>query len=200
MSFNIRPACQNDSMFIAEIMYLSMGKLADYLFKDNQQPVLTIIKNLVAHNAGRFDSGIAFVAEIDGKPVGGLVSCEGARLDKLNLAVLPHLFPAMGMMPALRFLWRGYFLPGGREAERDEYYVSNVGVHSSAQGQGIGSRLLAYAERSAQSTALMKCALVVGLYNQNALRLYQRLGYQIVETVQHSNEFLGYHRMVKQLS
>ena len=73
-------------------------------------------------------------------------------------------------------------------------------MHSSAQGQGIGSRLLAYAERSAQSTALMKCALVVGLYNQNALRLYQRLGYQIVETVQHSNEFLGYHRMVKQLS
>ena len=177
-----------------------MGKLADYLFKDNRQPVLTIIKNLVAHNAGRFDSGIAFVAEADDKPVGGLVSCEGARLDKLNLAVLPHLFPAMDMMPALRFLWRGYWLPGGREAERDEYYVSNVGVHSSAQGQGIGSRLLAYAERSAQSAVLTKCALVVGLYNQNALRLYQRLGYQIVETIQHSNEFLGYHRMVKQLS
>jgi ribosomal protein S18 acetylase RimI-like enzyme len=202
MSFpeiNIRPARQKDAAFIAEIMYLSMGRLADYLFEDARQPIVILIKNLVSRNAGRFGSGIAFVAESDGKPVGGLVSCEGARLDALNLAVLPQIFPALGVMPALRFLWRGYRLPGGREAERDEYYVSNVGVHSSAQGQGIGSRLLAYAEQTARSAALKKCALVVGLYNQNALRLYQRFGYQIVETVQDQNEALGYHRMVKAL-
>ena len=177
-----------------------MGKLADYLFEDARQPILRLIKNLITRNAGRFDFGIAFVAEADGKPIGGLVSYEGARIDKLNLAVVPHLFPAMGVMPALRFLWRGYWLPGGREAGHDEYYVSNIGVHPSAQRRGIGSCLLAFAEQTAQTAALKKCALVVGLYNQNALRLYQRLGYQIVETVQHSNEFLGYHRMVKQLS
>lgn len=196
---SIRPALPGDAAFVAEMVYLSMGKLADYLFEDARGPVIMLIHKLVTRNAGRFGSRIAFVAEANGRPLGVMVSCEGARLDALNLAVIPHLFPVMGTASALRFLWRGFWLPGGREAEKDEYYVSNVGVHPFAQGQGIGSRLLAHAERTGQSAGLTKCALVVGLYNRNALRLYQRLGYRIIETVQHPSGFLGYHRMVKDI-
>jgi len=203
MSFaeiNIRPACQNDAAFIAEMVYLSMGGLADYLFESARQPVLTLIKNLAVRNAGRFGTEIAFVAETEGRAMGALVSCEGALLDAFNLAVFPHVFPVLGIIPALRFLWRGYRLPGGVEAEKDEYYVSNIGVHPSAQGQGIGSCLLAYAEQMAQASRLAKCSLIVGLHNVNAFRLYQRTGYEIVETVHDKNENLEYHRMVKQLS
>ncbi len=200
MSFNIRPACQNDAAFIAEMMCLSMGSLADYLFENARQPVAMLMKNLVARNAGRFGFGIAFDAEEEGKPLGALVSCSGARLAILNVAVLPQIFSVMGIMPALRFLWRGYRLPGGVEAEKDEYYVSNVGVHPSAQGHGIGSRLLVYAEQKAQACRLAKCSLIVSLHNANAFRLYQRTGYQVVEIVHDKNENLGYHRMVKQLS
>jgi hypothetical protein len=121
MSFTeiiIRPAGQNDAAFVAEMFYLSMGGLADHLFENTGQPVVTLIENLVARNAGRFGTGIAFVAEAEGRPVGALVSCEGARLDALNLEVLQHVFPVMGFIPALRFLWRGYRLPGGVEAEK----------------------------------------------------------------------------------
>ncbi|MDO9300859.1 MAG: GNAT family N-acetyltransferase [Anaerolineales bacterium] len=200
MSFIIRPARQNDAAFIAEMMYLSMGGLADYLFENIRQPVAALMKNLVARNTGRFGFEIAFVAEAEEKPVGALVSCAGARLAALNLSVLPNIFSVMGAIPALNFLWRGYSLPGSVEAEKDEYYLSNVGVHPSAQGQGIGSRLLAYAEQIARTSRLAKCSLVVGLHNVNAFRLYQRTGYQVVETVHDKNENLGYHRMVKQLS
>jgi ribosomal protein S18 acetylase RimI-like enzyme len=203
MSFtqvNVRPACQNDAAFIAEMIYLSMGGLADYLFESARQPVITLMKNLAIRNAGRFGSEIAFIAEAEGRIMGALISCEGARLDALNLAVFPHVFPVLGIIPALSFIWRGYRLPGGAEAEKDEYYVSNVGVHPSAQGQGIGSRLLAYAEQMAQASRLSKCSLIVGLHNINAFRLYQRTGYKVVETVHDKNENLEYHRMVKQLS
>jgi ribosomal protein S18 acetylase RimI-like enzyme len=41
--------------------------------------------------------------------------------------------------------------------------------------------------------------LIVSLHNQNAFRLYQRFGYQVVETVQDDNPSLGYHRMLKVL-
>ena len=200
MSFNIRPAQKEDAAFVAGMFYLTMGKLADHLFKDAQRPVLSVLEDLIRRNAGRFGSGISFIAESEGGPIGALVSCAGARIDKLNLAVFPHIMPVLGAVPAVKFMWRGIQLPGGREAERDEYYVSNLGVQPSAQGQGFGSRLLAYAEKTAQSNGLNKCALVVALYNRNALRLYERFGYRIVETVQHSNEFLGYHRMVKLLA
>jgi GNAT superfamily N-acetyltransferase len=118
----IRPAQPGDAAFVAEMIYLSMGKFANQLFKNTRQPAVKLINNLVNRNAG---------------------------------------------------------------------------VHPSVQGLGIGSLLLAFAEQKAQAAALKKCALVVGYYNQNAFRLYQRLGYQIVETVQHPAEFLGYHRMIK---
>lgn len=116
----IRPAQLSDAAFVAEMFYLSMGRLADYLFENKKQPVIELIKNLVTCNAGRFSTSIAYIVEVENKPLGALVSCEGAKLDALNLAVLTPLFSAMGVAPALHFLWRGYWLPGGREAEKDE--------------------------------------------------------------------------------
>jgi ribosomal protein S18 acetylase RimI-like enzyme len=203
MSFaevSIRPACLNDATFVAEMLYLSLNGLADYLFENTQRPIGTLIENLIIRNAGRFGLDIAFVAEVEGKLSGVMFSSEGARVDALNRAVFPHLFPVLGFGPALRFIWRGVSLPGGAEAEKDEYHISNIGVCPSAQGQGIGSRFLAYAEQTAKEKCLEKCSLLVSSHNVNAFRLYQRIGYKVVETVHDENENLGYHRMVKQLS
>lgn len=199
-SVSIRPASLDDAVFAAEMLHLSMSGLADYLFEETSQPLVTQLERLFARNAGRFGVELAFVAEVEGKPYGVMFSSAGARLDLLNLAVFPHLFPVMGFAPALRFIWRGARLPGGAEAKKDEYYISNIGVHPSAQGQGIGSRFLAFAEQAAREKNLEKCSLLVSLHNVNAFRLYQRAGYQVVETVHDKNENLGYHRMVKRLS
>jgi len=72
-------------------------------------------------------------------------------------------------------------------------------VHPSSQGLGIGSALLKFAEGLACDAKLTRCSLIVGSYNQKAFRLYQRLGYQVVETVRSENPSLGYYRMVKVL-
>ena len=196
----IRPARAGDSAFVADMFHLSMGKLADHLLENAKQPVSQALQELIVRNTGRFGFSPAFIAERDSLPVGALVACEGARLDWLNFSVLSHVFPALGIIPALDFLRRGFQLPGGREAEKDEYYISNLGVPAAFQGQGVGSRLLTFAEQKAEQAGLKKCALLVGLYNKNALRLYQRHGYQIVETVPHPNEHFGYHRLVKKIS
>jgi ribosomal protein S18 acetylase RimI-like enzyme len=196
---SIRPAGVIDATFVAEMLYLSLNGLADYLFEKPGGQIVAQLEQLLVRDAGRFGIALAFVAEVEDKSSGVMFSSEGARLDALNLAVFPHLFPVMGFVSALRFIWRGARLPGGAEAERDEYYISNIGVHPSYQGQGIGSRFLAYAEQIAKEKCLEKCSLLVSLHNVNAFRLYQRMGYQVVETVHDKNENLGYHRMVKQL-
>lgn len=196
-AFHIRPALKSDTAFVAEMIHLSMGHLADYLFGADSQ---RSIEDLASRNAGRFGAGLSYVAESAGTLKGALVSFKGAGIDRINLATFPHLFPALGLRHAFGFMWRGVMLPGGAEAKADEYYISNLGVHPSAQGQGIGSELLAFAEKLAGESGLHKVSLIVGSYNQNALRLYQRVGYGIVETVQAANHALGYHRMVKVLS
>ena len=197
---SIRPAQPGDATLAAQVFYISMGGLADYLFGGNKQSIQSAFIGLFKRNAGRFGHKISVIAEVDGQPLGMLVSYSGAQINRLNLETFRHFFPVMGFKRAFNFIMRGIALPGGVEAERNEYYISNLGILPAAQGQGIGSYLLDYAEKMAQASLFVKCSLIVGLHNVNAFRLYQRAGYQVVETVHDKNESLGYHRMVKQLS
>ena len=198
-SLQIRPAHPGDAMFVAKLMYLTMGSLADYLFKQDIPSIEASLAALFSRNAGRFGYQLAVIAEAEGSPVGMLVACEGAKLGRINVRTFPHFFPAMGLNRALGFLFRGVTLPGGAEAKRDEYYISNLGVHPSLQGRGFGSRLLQYAEQAAHSCGLPKCSLIVASHNQGAHRLYERTGYRVVETVPDKNDIPGYFRMVKTL-
>ncbi|MBI5944882.1 MAG: GNAT family N-acetyltransferase [Chloroflexi bacterium] len=199
-SIRIRPALASDAPLAAQVFSLSMGGLADHLFGHGEQVFRSVIEGLFKRNAGRFGYKQSVVAELDGQPRGMLFSYSGAQLVRLNIESFRHFFPVMGFKRALNFMLRGIQLPGGIEAARDEYYISNLGILPAAQGQGVGSQLLDYAEKLAKAGSLCQCSLIVGLSNVNALRLYQRTGYEIVETVNDQNKNLGYHRMVKQLS
>jgi ribosomal protein S18 acetylase RimI-like enzyme len=58
-------------------------------------------------------------------------------------------------------------------------YIQTVLVHPERQGQGIGSRLLEFAEQRIlrQSPNVFMC---VSSFNYGARRLYERLGYKVV--------------------
>lgn len=198
-SIQIRPAGRADADFAAAMLQLSMGQLAGHLFGADDAATAAFLRELFLRNAGRFGSGIAFVAQAGADRLGALFACEGARVDALNLATFPGLVPSLGIGRTLGMIVRGLRLPGGREAERDEYYISNLGVPPAAQGRGIGSRLLAFAEGKARAANLGKCSLVVGLHNPGARRLYERLGYGVVETVAADDPALAYQRMMKVL-
>ena len=195
----IRPARDDEAPFAAEMMQLSLGGLGDYLFGTDRHTSKAYIEKLVTRNAGRFALRFAHILCRDGEPKGVMFACRGDQLERLNRATAPHLFFALGLLPALGLIRRGIALPGGREAEDDEYYIGNLGVHPSAQGLGIGSALLRFAEDRARSENLTKCSLCVTSYNQGAFRLYQRFGYTVVETVHSDHPSLGYYRMLKVL-
>ena len=200
MSVNIRPSIHSDAMLAAQVFYMSMGKLADYLFGAGRDVIESTFAELFKRNAGRFGFELATVAEVNGEALGMLVANSGAELNSLNVRTFLPLFYVMGFKQAAQFIIRGIKLPGGVEAEPDEYFISNLGVLPDAQGQGIGSALLDHAEQTARACGLYKCSLIVGSHNENALRLYQHREYEIVETVHDKNEALSYHRMVKQLN
>jgi [ribosomal protein S18]-alanine N-acetyltransferase len=58
-------------------------------------------------------------------------------------------------------------------------YIQTVCIDSEKRGLGLGSRLVEFAEQRilAESPNVFMC---VSSFNQNARRLYQRLGYQVV--------------------
>ena len=193
----VRAAGPNDAPFAAPLIHLSLDSLADYLFGQKQENIEKLLTELFARDAGRFGYRNAFIAEFEGEPVGLLIASRGKDLTRLDRKTIPHLIAVLGLIKTIGFIWRTVTLPGGREAEDDELYIANLGIITSMQGRSLGSQLLAYAEKLTHESNLMKCSLIVGWHNADARRLYERIGYQTVETVQDEAKHRGYYRMVK---
>ena len=198
-SLKIRAAEASDALFAAPLICLSLHELADHLFQQNTDAIEATIAKLFVRNGGRFGYEYAFVAEHENEPVGLLIACRGKDVNRLNLETIPHLIAVLGLVKAIGFVYRAINLPGEKEAEDDEFFISNLGILPSMQGRSFGSQMLMYAEQLACENDLKKCSLIVNWNNTNARRLYERIGYQVVETVQDKNETLGYYRMVKVL-
>ncbi len=196
----IRAARPDDAPLAAHLFRLSMGGLAELLFDDNpRQTELTLIR-LFTRGAGRFGYGVTVVAEVERVPLGMLAAFSGADLTRLNLEAFAAFPKILGLAGTSRLFWRAIPHASIEEAKTDEYYISNLGVLPQAQGRGIGTRLMQFAEEAAQAGGLMKCSLLVGTNNTAARRLYERLGYEVVFTRSHANPALSYNRMVKQLA
>ena len=58
-------------------------------------------------------------------------------------------------------------------------YIQTICIHPSRRGQGVGSRLVAFAEARIlrESPNVFMC---VSSFNHDARRLYQKLGYQVI--------------------
>jgi ribosomal-protein-alanine N-acetyltransferase len=58
-------------------------------------------------------------------------------------------------------------------------YIQTICIHPGRRGQGLGSRLVAFAEARIlrESPNVFMC---VSSFNHNAQRLYQKLGYQVI--------------------
>ncbi|MCL4530927.1 MAG: GNAT family N-acetyltransferase [Chloroflexi bacterium] len=197
---SIRPARPDDAMIAASLMRLTMGRSAD-LFSDVESGWTSekLLAALFAHKGGRFSCQVGTVLEVDGKAVGLLVSYPASKMAMLDLAAGRNLLSVLGIRPMIRFAKRISPMMNIREAERGEYYISNVGVAPEFQGNGYGAHLLSFAEEQARKFNLKKCSLIVDEHNNGAIRLYQRSGYKIIFSGKLNGES-GYYRMVKELA
>ncbi len=201
----IRPARPEDARPASRLVHLALGRFGEYLF-GNGNPAKTqdVLEGLFVAGNNRFSHEHAFLAEKDGDIAGLLLAHPAKIMLRLDLLTSLPLLKILGMGDLLRLFLRLLPLAGGREAESDEYYISDLAVFSQFQGQRIGTRLLAFAEEQAARNGLRKCSLIVAFQNDAARQLYLRLGYRIVETVTYSRlqqrcGDSGYQRMLKVL-
>ena len=194
----IRSARPDDAPLAAAVFRLSLGVLGEYLMGRDSRAAEIAYMRLFSSDAGRFGYSLAHVAELNHRPLGLLLSFPAADMTRLNLSVVKYLPRAFGWN-VFGFVARTIAYANVREAEADEYYVSNIAVLPAAQGQGLGKRLLLQADELARRQKLKKVSLLVALENQIAQRLYKRNGYRIAFTKNNKNPFASYHRMVKKV-
>jgi len=201
----IRPARPEDANSAARLIHMALGCFGEYAF-GNGSPAKTleVLERLFVARNNRFNYEHAYLAEKGGSNAGLLLSHPAKIMARLDILTGAPLLKILGVGEMLRLVFRLLPLAGSREAEKDEYYISDLAVFPQFQGQGIGTRLLTFAEGQAVKHGLQKCSLIVAQHNDAARQLYLRLGYRIVETVTYSHlqqrcGERGYQRMMKVL-
>ena len=201
---SIRPARPDDSARAAFLIRLTMGGTAD-MFADGASGLTPeqVLAALFHRACGRLSYQHGFILEADQDPVGLLVSFPASEMTRLDLAMGINLLSVLGFSSMTRLTRRMVPMMKVREAERGEYYISNLAVHPDAQRRGYGGQLLVFAEQQAYKFGLQKCSLIVNQHNADAIRLYQSFGYRIVHSGQYPGALAeiegGYHRMVKDM-
>ena len=205
-SITIRPAEPADSDPVIRLIDLTMGIEADWLFgQEKGYQTSQVLINLFLRRGNRVSYPLSQVAEQGGKVAGLLLAYPGNQLSLYNWMTGWHLIQIFGLSATIRLGRRQSAYGDLIETERDEFYISNLGVFPENQGKGIGTTLMAHAEKMAQKAGFQKCSLIVTFGHENARRLYEHLGYKVIRSFACNHPQIaegsgGYHRMVKTLA
>lgn len=204
-SLPVRPATPADFRTVTFMIHMTMGQFANYLFgAGDPAKAISVLTQLFTQQRNRLSHQFADVVETDDKVIGVLLSYSGRMMNHLGISMGQRLWEIYGAIELVRFVRRALPLAFAREANADEYFINTLAVLPDFQGQGIGTRLMSYAEHKARNMNCNKCALSVKVSNLRARHLYERLGYRVVATTQFDwpqrvSGYAGYHRMVKAL-
>jgi ribosomal protein S18 acetylase RimI-like enzyme len=179
-----RPARPDDAIAAVDLIYLPMGRLADYLFgDDNADQARDVFRRLFVREQNRFSYRYADILEQNGEVAGLLLSYPAPALSDLAIPTGKEMREVLGAAGMARMIGRSVPFMRHKECFPDEYYVFTISVRPDLQSYGLGKHLLAMAQRKAIEARLGKCSLGVTLDNHRAVKFYSRIGFQIVQTV-----------------
>jgi ribosomal protein S18 acetylase RimI-like enzyme len=168
-----RPASTDDSRFIAEMIDVSSDGVAliEWTEESQQAPgrsALDIGAELYASKKGDYSYRNCWIAESAGHRAGMLLGFPmGAR--KPEDVVAPP-FDGTDVFAPYKYL----------EAP-DTWYICGVAVLPRYRGHGIGTGLMQLARDQADAQGYDRLSLVVFEDNDAAVRLYRRLGYEVID-------------------
>lgn len=149
----------------------------------------------------RFSHQYSYVAQLNQKPVGMITCYPVPILERLALPTFRQLIFLRGWelirhsIMNFQDLWALANLKEGRE---DEYHIGALATLPESRGYGVGSQLIQFAENIAKEQSFQKCSLTVKTENVRALKLYEKMGYQVVNEIERPPYSL--YRMSKTLS
>ena len=203
MSIILKPATPDMAPVASTLIYLTMGKIADYLFgSDNAQNAQGLLARLFREKTNRFSYQFTEVAIVSGAITGLAIAYSGQLMKLLELPTSVNLIRASGVFGFIKFIKRAFPLFGVKEVENDEYSISNIAVLPAYQGQGIGKYLLSHLEKTAKKKGFNKISLSVDVKNKHAYSLYKQIGFNViekieVESLQKQMGYDGFYRMAK---
>lgn len=169
MNIEVRKAVPEDSAVLAKLMNIAGDGIPAVFWADMAEPgenVMAVGTRRVARTEGGFSYTNVHVIALSDAIAGMLL---GYRLPDT-----PEVGQLEGYPPIIRPLAELEALVPGA------WYVNAVAVVSRYRGQGIGTRLMQYAETLAGESKAESIALIVAENNVQARTLYEKLGYAVI--------------------
>lgn len=161
---NARP---EDASFLAKCI---MAGMHFYDFESDIPSERNIYDNLIECEQ-RDDMLYSFrytrVAEMDGTPVGSLLSYPGEIYRDLRHKTFCELWPNLAQMDA----------ESEQETDPGEYYLDSLAVHPEYRHHGIGRALLLDGIQLGASLGYKQIALVADSDYSHLIRLYESIGF-----------------------
>ncbi len=175
----IRDAEPADAPLIAWDLETATGKMFSIMLGGRWESILTRVVSIPGH---AWSIAQARVAEVDGQPVGVILS---------GPAYLPAPDDSLGLpwsWTRLRSALFGFafrpFLAFMKHHGPGEWYITAVSVMPEARGHGVGSILLRDAAQQARAAGMARVTLDVDQKNEAARRLYLREGFTLIANSQ----------------
>jgi ribosomal protein S18 acetylase RimI-like enzyme len=203
---SFRAAEPKDAHIAAPLIFDTFPKVATFIVGlGNAELANTILERLFVLPGHRFSYQETTLAVYQGRVIGLLLSYPASRMRKLDRKadrLILKQYRLRGKLALVIRAWPQLFM---NQANEDEYQIGNVAVRKRYRGRGVGTHILAYAGERAREAGLNKLALRVAIENQDARKLYERLGFKTDAIYLESNKRVaytgaGYRRMVKVLS
>jgi len=172
----IRKAGPEDAEHFSRLVLIAVPELLPYFFGSNTKDIL---KNLFQDTGNYWSYEHAYFVEVDGD-IAGMALGYSYRQRKQEEERTGEL--------VVKYLEGSSHeeLPNPRVAEitekieENEYYFMYLAVYPKFRRLGIGTKLFAVIEEEARKTGYNRVVFDVETDNTEAIKLYKRLGYSIV--------------------
>lgn len=165
--------------------YLAMDDMSLIMLgSDSKSEAVKDLQHLFESKDNRFSHDKSYVATVDGQHA-GLVTCMSHQ--DLQTTTLETVKQIVKMKKAKTFsLVRHNFkdlisLMAFKESKSGEFHISILATMPDYQSIGIASALIQKAETEARFNGFDKISLTVDKSNTNAKKLYEKIGFKVVE-------------------
>jgi ribosomal protein S18 acetylase RimI-like enzyme len=187
MTLSFRPARPDDTFLAVPLIYSSGPASFDYIFHHPQKGrSLDFLRAAFIQPKGEFSYSNHTVVERDGRILGVGAAFSGDTTLSFTIAAALQIFCFYGALAAWPVILKGLQAETViQPPNSSELIIGHLGVVPEAQGQGIGSALIAHF--LSQDSAKGKTpTLDVAVTNTRAQALYERLGFVVVKERQSS--------------
>ncbi|MEH7276644.1 GNAT family N-acetyltransferase [Neobacillus vireti] len=179
-----RAALKKDAEKAAELIHIAIADIAEKLTgQTKNENIRETLAHFFREENNRLSYKNTIVADILGEAAGIVITYPGEAASRLDEPILKRL----------RKKRQNEEIFLDKEADEGDFYVDTLCVADRFRGNGIGSKLLKEAEKTALQKGYSRLSLNVAQDNPHAKKVYERIGYRkdkVIEINEHPYDYM----------